>query len=184
MLALLDRHGVEAAAYAGVSLGGAVGTALALRAPDRIASLVLCCTSARFGTADSWRERAALVRAEGTEPLIEATRGRWFTPGFPDAERYLDMLRGADPEGYAACCDALAVFDVRDRLGEVRAPTLVIAGADDPATPPSHAEVLAEGIPETELLVVPGAAHLATVERPDVATPAITEHLTTRWRTA
>lgn len=94
------------------------------------------------------------------------------------------MLRGADPEGYAACCDALAVFDVRDRLGEVRAPTLVIAGADDPATPPSHAEVLAEGIPETELLVVPGAAHLATVERPDVATPAITEHLTTRWRTA
>ncbi|MEU7695354.1 3-oxoadipate enol-lactonase [Microbispora hainanensis] len=184
VLALLDRHGVEAAAYAGVSLGGAVGTALALRAPDRIASLVLCCTSARFGTADSWRERAALVRAEGTEPLIEATRGRWFTPGFPDAERYLDMLRGADPEGYAACCDALAVFDVRDRLGEVRAPTLVIAGADDPATPPSHAEVLAEGIPETELLVVPGAAHLATVERPDVATPAITEHLTTRWRTA
>lgn len=68
VLALLDRHGVEAAAYAGVSLGGAVGTALALRAPDRIASLVLCCTSARFGTADSWRERAALVRAEGTEP--------------------------------------------------------------------------------------------------------------------
>ncbi|GAA4192076.1 3-oxoadipate enol-lactonase [Microbispora amethystogenes] len=183
VLALLDRHGLaqgdRRVAYAGVSLGGAVGTALALRAPDRVASLVLCCTSARFGTAESWRERAALVRAEGTKPLVEATRSRWFTAGFPGAERYLDMLRGADPEGYAACCDALAAFDVRDRLGEVRAPTLVIAGAEDPATPPAHAEVLAEGIPDAALLVVPGAAHLATAERPDVVTEAIVRHLTT-----
>ncbi|MBE3011685.1 3-oxoadipate enol-lactonase [Microbispora sp. NEAU-D428] len=184
VLALLDRHAVETVAYAGVSLGGAVGTTLALRAPARVASLVLCCTSARFGTADSWHERAALVRAEGTKPLAEATRRRWFTAGFPDAERYLDMLRDADPEGYAACCEALAVFDVRDRLGDVRAPALVIAGADDPATPPAHAEVLARGIPEAELLVVPRAAHLATAERPDAVNEAITRHLTTRWRTA
>ncbi|WP_327045620.1 3-oxoadipate enol-lactonase [Microbispora sp. NBC_01189] len=183
VLALLDRHslaqGHGRVAYAGVSLGGAVGTALALRAPDRVGSLVLCCTSARFGAAESWRERAALVRAEGTAPLVEATRSRWFTAGFPGAERYLDMLRGADPEGYAACCDALAAFDVRDRLGEVRAPTLVVAGAEDPATPPAHAEVLAEGIPDATLLVVPGAAHLATAERPDVVTEAIVRHLTT-----
>ncbi|MEU8198281.1 3-oxoadipate enol-lactonase [Microbispora amethystogenes] len=183
VLALLDHHGLaqgdRRVAYAGVSLGGAVGTALALRAPDRVASLVLCCTSARFGTAESWRERAALVRAEGTKPLVEATRSRWFTAGFPGAERYLDMLRGADPEGYAACCDALAAFDVRDRLGEVRAPTLVIAGVEDPATPPAHAEVLAEGIPDAALLVVPEAAHLATAERPDVVTEAIVRHLTT-----
>ncbi|WP_169946632.1 3-oxoadipate enol-lactonase [Microbispora sp. H11081] len=184
VLALLDRHDVDTAAYAGVSLGGAVGTTLALRAPDRVASLVLCCTSARFGDPESWRERAALVRAQGTRPLREATKGRWFTPGFPGAGRYLDMLAGADPEGYAACCDALAAFDVRDRLGEVRAPALVVAGAEDPATPPAHAEVLARGIPGAELLVVPGAAHLATAERPDVVNEAITRHLTTRWRIA
>ncbi|MEU7886607.1 3-oxoadipate enol-lactonase [Microbispora bryophytorum] len=184
VLALLDRAGLESVSYAGVSLGGAVGTTLALRAPDRVASLVLCCTSARFGTAESWHERAALVRAEGTKPLAEVTRRRWFTAGFPHAERYLDMLRDADPEGYAACCDALAIFDVRDRLGEVRAPALVIAGAEDPATPPAHAEVLAGGIPDAELLVVPRAAHLATAERPDVVNDAITRHLTTRWRTA
>ncbi len=94
------------------------------------------------------------------------------------------MLRDAAPEGYAACCDALAVFDVRDRLGEVRAPALVIAGAEDPATPPSDAELLVREIPDAELLVVPGAAHLATAERPDVVNEAITRHLTTRWRTA
>ncbi|MBO4274020.1 3-oxoadipate enol-lactonase [Microbispora triticiradicis] len=182
VLALLDRHDHGRFSYAGVSLGGAVGTTLALRAPDRVASLVLCCTSARFGTPESWRERAALVRAEGTGPLVETTRSRWFTAGFPGAGRYLDMLRGADPEGYAACCDALAAFDVRDRLGEVRAPTLVVAGAEDPATPPAHAEVLAEGIPDATLLVVPGAAHLATAERPDVVTEAIVRHLTTTSR--
>ncbi|WP_182908511.1 3-oxoadipate enol-lactonase [Microbispora sp. H13382] len=184
VLELLDRHDLDAVAYAGVSLGGAVGTTLALRAPDRVASLVLCCTSARFGTPESWRERAALVRAEGTKPLTEATRSRWFTAGFPGAGRYLDMLAAVDPEGYAACCDALALFDVRDRLGEVRAPALVVAGAEDPATPPEHAEVLAGGIPGAELLVVPGAAHLATAERPDVVNEAIVRHLTTRWRTA
>ncbi|GAB3896614.1 hypothetical protein GCM10027612_51340 [Microbispora bryophytorum subsp. camponoti] len=83
VLALLDRHGLDTVAYGGVSLGGAVGTTLALRAPDRVASLVLCCTTARFGTAESWHERAALVRAEGTKPLAEATRRRWFTAGFP-----------------------------------------------------------------------------------------------------
>lgn len=182
VLALLDRHAPGRFSYAGVSLGGAVGTTLALRAPDRVASLVLCCTSARFGTPESWRERAALVRAEGTGPLVEMTRSRWFTAGFPGAGRYLDMLRGADPEGYAGCCDALAAFDVRDRLGEVRAPTLVVAGAEDPATPPAHAEVLAEGIPDATLLVVPDAAHLATAERPDVVTEAIVRHLTTTSR--
>ncbi|WP_432920624.1 3-oxoadipate enol-lactonase [Microbispora sp. CA-135349] len=184
VLELLDRHGLDTVAYGGVSLGGAVGTTLALRAPDRVASLVLCCTSARFGTPESWHERAALVREEGAGPLVDATRSRWFTPAFTDAGRYLDMLRGVDPGGYAACCDALAVFDVRDRLAGVRAPALVIAGAEDPATPPADAEILAGGIPDAELLVVPGAAHLATAERPDVVNDAITRHLTTRWRTA
>lgn len=183
VLALLDRHGLDTAAYAGVSLGGAVGTTLALLAPGRVGSLVLCCTSARFGTPESWHERAALVRAEGTAPLAEATRRRWFTAGFPGAGRYLDMLTGVDREGYAACCDALAVFDVRERLGEVRAPALVVAGAEDPATPPADAGILAGGIPRADLLVVPGAAHLATVERPDVVNEAIVRHLTA-WRTA
>ncbi|GAA0401663.1 hypothetical protein GCM10009530_61940 [Microbispora corallina] len=184
VLTLLDRHGLDAVAYAGVSLGGAVGTALALLAPGRAGSLVLCCASARFGTPESWRERAALVRREGTAPLATALRSRWFTAAFSEAERHLDTLRGVDPESYAACCDALAAFDARGRLGQVRAPTLVIAGAEDRATPLPDAEVLAVGIPAAELVVVPGAAHLAGVERPDVVTAAIVRHLRATWRTA
>jgi pimeloyl-ACP methyl ester carboxylesterase len=87
------------------------------------------------------------------------------------------MLSQVDPEGYAACCEALATFDVRDRLGEVRASTMVIAGAEDIATPLDHAGTLAQGIPSAELVVVPGAAHLANLERPEPVTNAMLRHL-------
>jgi pimeloyl-ACP methyl ester carboxylesterase len=82
-----------------------------------------------------------------------------------------------DPEGYAACCDALAVFDERDRLGRVRAPTLIIAGAEDVATPLAHAETLLRGIPGADLAVVTGAAHLANLEQPEAVTTAMLGHL-------
>ena len=179
VVALLDRHGIGRAAYAGVSLGGAVGTTLALRHPDRIGRLALCCTSARFGDPAGWHERAARVRAGGLGPLFETFLGRWFTKGYdgPGVEATRAMLATVDPEGYAACCEALAAFDVRDRLGAVRAPTLVVAGEEDMATPPGHAEVLARGIPGAALTVVPGAAHLANLERPEPVTDAIAGHL-------
>jgi 3-oxoadipate enol-lactonase len=174
---LLDALGLDKVAYAGVSLGGAIGTTLALAHPERITSLALCCTSARFGDPDGWHERAAKVRAGGLEPLADTLVGRWFTPGFAGRRAARAMLTGIDPEGYAACCDALAAFDVRDRLGEVSAPTLVIAGAEDVATPPDHAETLARGIRGAELVVVPGAAHLANLERPEPVTDALLRHL-------
>ncbi|WP_342787232.1 3-oxoadipate enol-lactonase [Actinomadura decatromicini] len=180
---LMDEHGVDRAAYAGVSLGGAVGVELALRAPDRVASLVLCCTSPRFGEPGPWRERAALVRRDGTEALAETAPGRWFTPGFTGAEPYVAMLRAADREGYAACCEALARFDATDRLGGITAPTLVIAGADDVPTPPrGHADRLVAGIPDARLTVLDGAAHLANAERPGPVTGAIAAHLDRTWK--
>ncbi len=179
VVALLDRLGAGRVAYAGVSMGGAVGTTLALRHPDRIGRLALCCTSARFGDPAGWHERAARVRAGGLDPLFETFLGRWFTKGYdgPGVEATRAMLAAVDPEGYAACCEALAAFDVRDRLGAVRAPTLVVAGKEDVATPPAHAEELARGIPDATLTVVPGAAHLANLERPGPVTDAIAGHL-------
>ncbi|MFA1544129.1 3-oxoadipate enol-lactonase [Actinomadura monticuli] len=180
---LLDGLGVERAAYAGVSLGGAVGTALALAAPHRVASLVLVCTSPRFGDPAAWRDRAALVRREGVGPVAGSAAGRWFTPAFEDAEAYVAMLRATDPEGYAACCDALAGFDATARLGGISAPTLVIAGERDVPTPPrGHADRLAAGIPDARLAVVEGAGHLANAERPDAVTREITAHLDRTWR--
>jgi 3-oxoadipate enol-lactonase len=174
---LLGTLGLRKFAYAGVSLGGAVGTTLALEHPDRLSSLVLCCTSARFGEPAGWHERAAKVRAEGLDALADLFVGRWFTPGHPRAGEARAMLAYVDPEGYAACCESLAAFDVRDRLADVRVPTLVIAGAEDVATPLDHAELLARGIPGAELVVVTGAAHLANLERPEPVTHAMLRHL-------
>ncbi|MFC6885644.1 MULTISPECIES: 3-oxoadipate enol-lactonase [Actinomadura] len=181
--ALLDRYGIARAAYAGVSLGGAVGTALALAHPARVASLVLCCTSPRFGPPEPWLERAALVRREGTGPVADSAAQRWFTPAFGGAAPYVAMLRAADPEGYAACCEALARFDATERLAEIEAPTLVVAGAEDGPTPPrGHADVLAGTIPGAGLLVVQNAGHLANVERPGPVTGALTAHLDRTWK--
>jgi 3-oxoadipate enol-lactonase len=180
----LDALGIDRAAYAGVSLGGAVGTALALAAPERVGSLVLICTSPRFGPPEPWRERAALVRREGVGPVADTAPQRWFAPGFTGAGPYVDMLRATDPEGYAACCDALALFDATARLPEISAPTLVIAAADDVPTPPNgHADRLAEGIPGAELTVLDGAGHLAVAERPGQAGEAISAHLDRTWKT-
>jgi 3-oxoadipate enol-lactonase len=174
---LLDLYGLERVAYGGVSIGGAIGTTLAVVAPERVAGLVLCCTSARFGSPEAWHERAALVRREGTAPLIEGTRGRWFTEEFADPGPQLAMLAGADPEGYAACCEAIAGFDLRDRLGDVRTPTLIIAGESDRATPVEHAKLLLDGIRDAELRVLSPAAHLANVERPGEVGEAMARHL-------
>ena len=183
VLALADRFGADRFGYVGLSLGGAVGQVLAAEHPDRLAALVLCCTSARFAdAAAAWRERAATVRAQGTSWLVEPSAGRWFAPGFADrrpeeAYRLLEMITSTPAEGYAAACDALSTFDARPLLGRISAPTLVLAGAEDPATPPEMLAEIAEAIPGAALHVVPDASHLATAERPEVVNPLIVDHL-------
>ncbi|TDC85907.1 4-carboxymuconolactone decarboxylase [Nonomuraea deserti] len=174
--AVLDLVEDERFAIGGISLGGAIATTAALRVPGRVRGLVLCCTSARFGEPGPWRERAELVRAEGVAALAPALENRWFTPGF-DGRWVLEGLGEVDAPSYAACCEALAAFDVTGRLGEIAAPALVIAGAEDPATPLDQALTLAGGIPGASLTVVPRAAHLAGVEHPGAVTTAIVRHL-------
>ncbi|MFR9793632.1 3-oxoadipate enol-lactonase [Streptomyces sp. MB22_4] len=179
VLGLADRLGVARFGYAGISLGGAVGAHLAVHHPERLTGLALVCSSARFGEPADWRERAASVRAYGTGPLVGAAAGRWFTPGFagtPAAHRLLADLRAADPTGYAACCDALASYDLRAEVSRITAPTLVLAGRADPATPPAHARELADGIPAATLLELAGAAHLAPAERPGAVATALLDH--------
>ncbi|MFD0478550.1 4-carboxymuconolactone decarboxylase [Nonomuraea thailandensis] len=89
----------------------------------------------------------------------------------------LDDLAAADPAGYAACCDALAAYDLRADLAKITVPTLVVAGREDPATPPAHARELADGIPGATLVELPGAAHLALADQPERVTQALLAHL-------
>lgn len=180
VLELADSLGIERLAYAGVSLGGAVGAWLAAHHSDRVESLALVCTSARFGDPDPWRERAARVRAEGVEWLAETAPARWFTPGFKTtamARALIADQRAAAPAAYAACCEALAAYDLTDRMGAITAPTLVVAGRQDAATPPAHARRLADGIARSTLLEIDGAAHLAPAEQPDRVLRALLDHL-------
>lgn len=181
VLSLANALGIKRFNYAGVSLGGAIGMWLAVHRPERIASLAVLCSSAHFGDPQYWQARAKLVRDEGTGPVAEAAPGRWFTERFaasgaPIAEALLDDLRGADPSGYAACCDAVAALDLRGQLGAITAPTLVIAGSEDVSTPVEHARELADAIPGAKLLEVADAAHLACVEQPRVIAEALRSH--------
>ncbi|WP_200301231.1 bifunctional 3-oxoadipate enol-lactonase/4-carboxymuconolactone decarboxylase PcaDC [Streptomyces adelaidensis] len=175
VLGLADSLGVERFAYAGVSLGGAVGLHLAAHHPERISSLAVLCSSAHFNGAKPWQERAELVRREGLAGVAATADSRWFTPGFTVPELVADH-RNADPEAYAACCDALAAFDIREHLPSISAPTLLVAGRQDPATPPAHLREIADAVPGSSLTELSGASHLAPAERPEAVLAALRAH--------
>ncbi|MBO0877968.1 MAG: 3-oxoadipate enol-lactonase [Pseudonocardia sp.] len=182
VLALLDRLGIDRFHYAGVSIGGAIGQQLAVDHPERLRSLTVCASAARFADPDSWPQRAATVRAHGTEAMLASRPGTWFTHRFADnhsaeATRLLDMLRATTREGYAGCCEAIATFDLRERLGAISVPTLAIAGADDPATPPEMVRLISDGVQHGGFVLIRDAAHLVNAERPDQVTTALVEHL-------
>jgi 3-oxoadipate enol-lactonase len=181
-LALMDRLGLERVHFAGLSLGGMLGMWLGINAPERVDRLALLCTSAMLADDHDWAARAALVRAEGTEAVADAVVERWFTAPFREANpeltaRMRGMIAATPSEGYAGCCGAIERMDHLPNLHAIRSPTLVIAGAEDPATPPRHAERMAELIPGARLEVVEQAAHLANFEQPDIVSGLLREHL-------
>lgn len=180
-LALLDALGLERVAWCGLSLGGMVGMYLGSEAPSRLTSLTLCCTSAHFPDPTPWRDRIGAVAENGTAPIAGAVVGRWFTPDWAaahpsDVAAAVAMVAGTPDGGYLACCQAIEVWDHRDRLPAVAVPTLVLGGSADLATPVEpHSRTLVDGIPGARLEVL-DAAHLATIERADQATALIAAH--------
>ena len=182
LLGVLDDHALERVSFCGTSIGGMVGIALALEAPERVERLVLSCTSAYLGPPERWTKRARIVRTEGMEAVADSIVVRWFTPELAREEpetvaRFRAMLVATPREGYARCCEALAAWDARERISAISVPTLVVAGAEDPATPVEHAELLVSRIPDARLLVLERAAHLANVERAEEFTTAMLDHL-------
>lgn len=179
---LLDRLGLRRVSWVGLSLGGMVGMWLGENEPSRLDRLVLCCTSASLGPASMWQERARIARTSGMRALAEPVVARWVTPEFaathPSVVTQLqDMLASHSPEGYASCCTAIETMTIVDSLSTIPVPTLVIAGADDPATPPDHGQRIADAVPDARLAVVPDAAHLGNVQQPTAFTNLILDHL-------
>ena len=179
-LALLDGLGIERVSFCGLSIGGMVGLWLAIEAPERVQRLVLCCTAPTLPPREQWLERAATVRAQGVSAIADAVVARWFTPAAPPAlrETFRTMLVETPAEGYAACCEALADLDLRDRLGAIAAPTLVVTGAEDPVAPPEAGELLTTSISGARHATVSGAAHIANAEQPATFTQHVLDHLT------
>ncbi|MEW2316042.1 bifunctional 3-oxoadipate enol-lactonase/4-carboxymuconolactone decarboxylase PcaDC [Streptomyces bauhiniae] len=187
LLATLDGLGVQRFGYAGCALGGAVGIELALRHPERLASLALVAASPRFGTPDEFRQRGVIVRTNGLDPIARSAPDRWFTGGFAAAqpaitEWAVQMVRTTDPGCYIAACEALAAFDVRPELGRIGVPTLVLVGSEDQVTGPAEARTLVAGIHDARLAVVPGASHLVPVEQPAAVTDLLVRHFSTAWQ--
>jgi len=181
-LDLLDHLRLERVEWCGLSLGAMVGMWLGARVPERLQSLVLACTSARMGAPEAYRERATLVRERGIAPVADAVVARWFTAETvrrrPElAARFRRILISTPAEGYASCCEALADWDFRDELGAVDVPTLVLAGAEDGATPAGDTGLLAAQIRGARLVVLEGAAHLANLDRPREFTETVLEHV-------
>ena len=181
VVALLDEVGAERAHVVGLSLGGMTAMRLAARNPERLHRLAVLCTSAKADP-QGFLDRAAAARSGGTGPLAPTVVGRWLTPPYaaahPDLVARLEaMIATADDEGYAACCEVVARMDLRQDLGRIGAPTLVVSALEDPALPPEHQKVIADGIAGAELLTVSPGAHLANLERTLEITGALLAHL-------
>jgi 3-oxoadipate enol-lactonase/4-carboxymuconolactone decarboxylase len=183
VLALVEDIAPSAAFhYAGDSIGGAVGLQLMLDAPERLSTATLLCTGAAIGRPEDWVARAATVRTSGTGALVEMAVERWFAAGFVDrepavVEELVGALRGADDESYAQACEALADFDVTERLAEITTPVLAIGGAEDIPTPPDSLARIASGVKDGWLVVLDGVGHLAPAEAPGRIAELIIGHV-------
>jgi 3-oxoadipate enol-lactonase / 4-carboxymuconolactone decarboxylase len=182
VLALLDRLGLSRVHFCGLSLGGMTGMWLAANAPERIDRLVLCATAARLGPPEFWQQRIDAVRANGTASMANTVLDRWLTPDFRAAHPGVEaavraMIVDTTDEGYASCSAAIKAMNLLPSLPTIRARTLVIAGAADPATPPEHGARIAAAIPGARLLVLDDVAHLLNLQQPAAVTELIRAHL-------
>ncbi|GAB3032270.1 hypothetical protein GCM10027052_06430 [Parafrigoribacterium mesophilum] len=178
VIALADAAGIDAFDYAGVSLGGQVGFALAIHHPDRLRRLAVMCSTAKIGSAQAWNERAEVIRTQGTPALVDGSAKRWFAPGFiqrhPDrASALLIALSDTDDESYALCCQALALADFRSALGSIASPTRMYYGEYDQVISAADAEYVAGRVRTGSAAVIPGAAHLPPVEQPEAVAYAL-----------
>lgn len=181
VLRLMDHLGVEHAHQVGLSIGGMIALWLAEHHPARVDRLAVVCSAPFLPPAQKWQDRAATVRTRGMGAIWDGVVAGWFTPDHSDSrtrERMHGTFLAVDPEGYAQCCEAISAMDLRPDLGRVTAPTLVVAGADDPATPPAMGREITDAVAgEATFAVVADAAHISAVEQAAAVSRHLLEHL-------
>lgn len=172
-LALLDALDIQQANLCGLSLGGLTALWLAIHRPERVGRAVFANTAAKIGSDEVWNTRIAAVRAGGMAGIRDAVLARFLSASFREREPAVTatvgaMLLATSSEGYIGCCAALRDADFRSLVSTIEARSLVIGGELDEATPPAQAEDLHGGIVPSELMVIPGAAHLSNLEAPEL----------------
>lgn len=170
VIGVLDALKVKKTNWCGLSMGGMVGQWLGANAPDRIEKLILSNTSSYYADKGPWNDRVKFVRANGLGKLVDPNMERWFTAGFREKSpeviaRMKSLFLTTNVEGYVACCEAIRDMDNREGNKTITAPTLVIVGAQDPATPPAQGEQIAQQIKGAKLVSL-DAAHIANMEQP------------------
>ncbi|MFO7602053.1 MAG: 3-oxoadipate enol-lactonase [Candidatus Desulfacyla sp.] len=171
-VALLDALSIDAVHWVGISMGGMIGQCLSLDHPGRLKTLCLCDTAAIVPKeADPiWQERIDLVRKEGMGPTVQPTLERWFTPPFialnpPVVDLIRQQILATPVDGCIGCSEAIRRLDYLDRLHEIRVPTLIMVGEDDPGTPVEASRAMHDRIPQSRLVILPSAAHLSNIEQ-------------------
>jgi len=177
---LLAALGVQSTHFVGLSMGGMIGQTYALKYPGTFKSLALCDTTSRYpaDAAGVWVERIKTVEAKGMEPMVAPTLERWFTASYrksrPEVvETVAAMIRSTPVTGFVGCCHAIPKINLTARLKEIRCPSVVIVGKDDPGTPVAMAEEIHRALPGSKLVVIPAAAHLSNLEQPDAFNRAL-----------
>lgn len=181
VVALLDHLEVPRAHVVGISIGGLTGQYLAVEHPERVERLVVANTAAKIGEPQAWLDRAALVESSGLGAIADGVVEKWLTPRHaaehPElAARLRAMLLATDDAGYAATCHVLAETDLRERIGRITAPTLVIGASGDLPTPPAATRAVAEGVPGATYVEV-DAAHISNLEATAEVTAAVLDFL-------
>lgn len=180
-LALLNELDIRSAHWCGVSMGGVIGQWIAIHEPSRIRHLVLANTASYLGPAQKWQDRIDGVRQSGTGSIAEASVARWFTETFRHAhpatvQATKEQLIATRDHCYMGCAAALRDLDLRPDVERIAAPTLIIGGTHDTATPIADSHLLHDRIPDSRFVEL-NAAHLSNIEQCEAFNRALNEFL-------
>jgi len=180
-LAIMDALELQTVNWCGLSMGGMVGQWLGANAPERIDKLIMSNTHSYYADKSVWDERMKLARDKGMSFAAGPAMTRWFTEDFrqrhPEkVERIRRMFAETKLEGYLACCAAIRNMDMRPTHPKIKAPTLVIVGLQDPATPPAAGEEIQKRIPGARLATI-NASHLSNIGDAETYTRLVLDFL-------
>ncbi len=179
---LIEALGIEKVHFCGLSMGGMTGQLFGVKYPELLSSLILCDTASQMPDPSVWDDRIAAARENGMKALAPATLERWFTAPYREIQigemaRVGEMIASTPVDGFVGCCNAIAEMNFTPILKDIRTPTLIIVGADDPSTTVAHSRVIHEAIDGSELCILDQAAHLSNIEQADAFNAALRSFL-------